>query len=341
MTVAFNRRRFRPNFRAGPSIRASKAGLIASVVIAAAGAVLGAGAAYIGEFGAGAVASVSAPSMTPELANVVIERAARREETVRQVIEQFPLTRLDAPDLVIATPAPRPRIAVIVDDLGLDTESANAALSLPGPISFSILPYAEDIEWLALRAALGEGDVMLHLPMQPTDSEDDPGPDALRTDMSRRQLLRALEWNLSRFDGYVGVNNHMGSKLTADSAAMREVLAKLVVRGVYFLDSKTTNASVAQQVGAKLGMVVLARDVFLDPTPGDAQEVRRQLRLVEEIAMETGYAIAIAHPRSETLSELGPWLATIEARGFELTTPSEILRPSKPALIAASPSIRG
>lgn len=310
-------------------------------MIAIAGAVLGAGAAYVGEFGAGAAASASTPAFAREPAQVVIERAVRREEMVRRVIERFPLERFSAPDVVVAEPAPRPRIAIILDDMGLDPDAASAALSLPGPVSYSILPYAADIEWLALRAARGEGDVMLHLPMEPANSHDNPGPDALRGDMSRRNFLRALEWNLSRFDGYVGVNNHMGSKLTADGAAMKEVLAKLVVRGVYFLDSKTTGASVAQQAGAQLGMVVLARDVFLDPTPGDSAEVRRQLRLVEQIARETGYAVAIGHPRPETLSVLGPWLATAEARGFDLTTPSEILRPRQPALFVAAPDLRG
>ena len=338
MTVAMDRRRLRPNFQAG------NAGLIASFVIAISGAVLGAGAAYLGEFGVSAAASAPAPATEPVRA--VIEQVVRREEIVRRVIERFPLERFAAPETVLpedvhTAPAPRPRIAIIIDDMGLDPDAASTALSLPGPVSYSILPYAADIEWLALRAARGEGDVMLHLPMEPANRHDNPGPDALRGNMSRKNFLRALEWNLSRFDGYVGVNNHMGSKLTADSAAMKEVLAKLMVRGVYFLDSKTTGASVARQAGAQLGMAVLARDVFLDPTPGDKEEVRRQLRLAEQIAVETGYAIAIGHPRPETLSVLGPWLATAEARGFDLTTPSEILRPTKPALFVAAPDLRG
>ncbi len=325
------------------SFRAGNAGLIASFVIAVAGAILGAGAAYLGEFGAGAAAST--PGTRSEPVRVVIEQVVRREEIVRRVIERFPLERFAAPEIVVpsgvvSTPAPRPRIAIIVDDIGLDPDGASAALSLPGPVSYSILPYAKDIEWLALRAARGGGDVMLHLPMEP-EGDEDPGPNALRSDMSRREFLRTLAWNLSRFDGYVGVNNHMGSKLTANWTAMNTVLAHIAHRDVYFIDSKTTNASVAFEAGAHLGAVVLARDVFLDPTPGDKEEVRRQLKLVEQIAVETGYAVAIAHPRPETLSVLGPWLASAQARGFMLTTPSEILRPKQPTLLVAAPDLRG
>ncbi len=325
-----------------PTFRAGKAGLIASFVIAFAGAALGALAAYLGEFGAGAAASVEAPHISVALAQQKLEESFERERIIQKVINRTPLERFTAPtSIAVVQPSARPKIAIILDDIGLDPQAAVDAFALPGPVTYSILPYAQDIEWIALQAARREGDIMLHLPMQPKRKSDDPGPNALRGDMSGTEFLRALEWNLTRFDGYVGVNNHMGSKLTANSAAMRTVLAYLAERDLFFIDSKTTNASVAQQIGAQLGADVIARDIFLDPTPGDADEVRRQLRLVEEIALKTGYVVAIGHPRPETLSVLAPWLASAEARGFELTTPSAIISPPKPTLLVAAPDIRG
>jgi polysaccharide deacetylase 2 family uncharacterized protein YibQ len=321
--------------------RAGNAGLIASFVIAIAGAGLGAIAAYVGELGAAATASRERPASDP--AAFVLREAGPREAAVRQVIENFPadgfsLERLAAP--AFATAASRkPRIVIVLDDMGLDPALADRALSLPGPLAYSLLPYAPGVDGLASRAAATGGEVMLHLPMQPTGDED-PGPNALYKDMTGAAFLRVLEWNLTRFEGFTGVNNHMGSALTADAAAMKTMLAYLRREGHYFLDSVTTGATVARSAGAQVGAQVLARDVFLDPTPGDADEIRRQLLLVEEIARETGYAIAIGHPRPETLDVLGPWLTSAKARGFELTTPSALLKPDKPLLVEA-PALRG
>jgi hypothetical protein len=111
----------------------------------------------------------------------------------------------------------------------------------------------------------------------------------------------------------------MGSKLTRDDQAMKRILAFLDRRGLFFLDSLTTGDSKASLAGASVGAEVLVRDVFLDAEPGE-DAVRRQLALAERIAEETGYVIAIAHPRRDTLAVLGPWLTTAPARGFRLET---------------------
>ncbi len=331
--MAFKRGGKRATFRAG------NAGMIASFVIALAGATLGAVAAYVGEFGAVASAARDV-SVSPEKpVNAVIAEAARRDRIVRRVIERFPPARFSAPEIVFDEPTVRPKIVIILDDIGLDPVATEAAFSLPGPVTYSILPYAPDVEDLAAEAAAGAGDVMLHLPMEPHGA-DDPGPNALRGDMAGGAFLRALEWNLSRFDNYVGVNNHMGSALTANNTAMKTVLGILKHRNLFFIDSVTTGDTVAYRVGAQIGAHVLLRDVFLDPTPGDRDVVRRQLRLVEQIAIETGYVVAIGHPRPETLDVLGPWLATARARGFDLTTPSALLEREPAPLVAAAPELR-
>ncbi len=323
----------------GATSRAGNAGLIASFVIALAGAALGAVAAYLGEFGAMASAARPVETAPERPAIAVVADVARRDQIVRRVIERFPLERFAAPEIVIPEPAARPKVVIIVDDIGLDAEAAKTAFSLPGPVTYSILPYAPDIDSLAAKAAARGGDVMLHLPMEP-HGDDDPGPNALRGEMAGGIFLHALNWNLSRFDNYVGVNNHMGSKLTADSAAMKTVLGVLKNRDLYFIDSVTSGETVAYRIGAQLGVDVLPRDVFLDPVAGDGAVVERQLRLMEHIAVETGYVVAIAHPRPETFAVLGPWLATAKARGFDLTTPSALLGRETPPLMAAAPELR-
>ncbi len=320
-------------------LRAGNAGLIASIVVALAATVLGAMSAYVGKFGTVAEAKRDIVIAPESFAQTAVAAPVRRDEIVRQVIERFPLERFSVQPLVITEPSVRPKIIIIMDDIGLDEEAADMAFALPGPITYSILPYAPDAKNLAARAAAGDGDVMLHLPMEP-DGDEDPGPNALRSDMSAGIFLRALQWNLSRFDNYVGVNNHMGSKLTSNGAAMKAVLGVLKERGVFFIDSVTTSHSVAYHTGVEIGAAVLPRDVFLDPTPNDRDVVRRQLRLAEQIAKETGYVIAICHPRPETLDVLGPWLATVSARGFDLTTPSAMFAVKPRPRLAAAPELR-
>ncbi|MBY0423738.1 MAG: divergent polysaccharide deacetylase family protein, partial [Parvularculaceae bacterium] len=223
-----------------------------------------------------------------------------------------------APSERLATPQGRPKIIIIVDDLGLDPGQLDRVLGLPGPLSLSFLPYARDVAAEAARARGSGHAVMLHLPMEPEGGAD-AGPMHLSADMNASTLVSRLQRNLGRFDGYVAVNNHMGSRFTRDEAAMKTVLAALKERGVFFVDSRTTPASRAAVAGKAVGVDVFGRDVFVDPESGE-DVVRAQLAQVERIARATGYAVAICHPRADTLAVLGPWLTTAPARGFELAT---------------------
>jgi polysaccharide deacetylase 2 family uncharacterized protein YibQ len=226
-----------------------------------------------------------------------------------------------APERFPASPVKRagpPRVVLVFDDVGLDPRAFDALMGLPGPLTFSFLPYADDVQRKVDRALAGGADILLHLPMEPAGGSD-PGPGALTTGMEPGELFTVLGDNLARFDGYAGVNNHMGSRLTRDEQAMKRVLAFLDRRGLFFLDSLTTGDSKASLAGASVGAEVLVRDVFLDAEPGQ-EAVRRQLALAERIAQETGYVIAIAHPRADTLAVVGPWLTTAPARGYRLET---------------------
>lgn len=215
-------------------------------------------------------------------------------------------------------PMGQPRVVIVFDDVGLDARAFDALMDLPGPLTLSFLPYADDVQRKVNRALSDGNDILLHLPMEPAGASD-PGPGALTASMEAGELFAALGDNLGRFEGYAGVNNHMGSKLTRDEQAMKRILAFLDRRGLFFLDSLTTGESRASIAGASVGAEVLVRDVFLDAEPGE-EAVRRQLALAERIAEETGYVIAIAHPRADTLAVVGPWLTSAPARGFRLET---------------------
>jgi polysaccharide deacetylase 2 family uncharacterized protein YibQ len=163
------------------------------------------------------------------------------------------------------------------------------------------------------------------VPMEPLDGELDAGPQALLDRLPADEVLRRLRWDLSRFDGYVGINNHMGSRFTQSRDGMRVVLQEIKNRGLLFIDSRTIADSVGGKLAAELGVPHADRDVFLD-NEQEAAAVEQQLARTEEVARRRGYAIAIGHPHDATIAALTRWLPTLERRGFVLVPVSAIVR---------------
>lgn len=257
----------------------------------------------------------------------------RRSDIIAQIsagaLERLPATARGALDA--RSP---PKLIVIFDDMGIDRDAFESVMALPGPVTLSFLPYANDPQTLVDRALARGDDVLLHLPMEPSGNAD-PGPHSISASMRAEKLFRELAWNLDRFDGYVGVNNHMGSKATRDEETMKRVLSMVGQRGLFFIDSLTTGSSAASRAGAAVGAEVFVRDVFLDAEPG-GEAIRRQLALAEAIAAKTGYAIVICHPRPETMQVIGPWLTTAPARGYELATASSLAAVRKATTTASA-----
>lgn len=322
--------------------RAGNAGVLASFAMAFAGVAIGAAATYLGERGAAAKASRAEATTASQIELTDEEKAFQeREKIVRRVLTGAPPERLPAPP-IMAQQTANPKVIIIFDDMGLDRAAFEAVSALPGPLTLSFLPYAKDVRNLAEVARKRGADVMLHLPMQP-QGEADPGPHALRSGMTGTDFIKELQWNLERFSGYVGVNNHMGSQVTTDEAAMKTVLGYLKHKDLFFLDSVTTGDTVVRSAGTKIGAQVFSRDVFLDADANNKQAVINQLRLVEKIARETGYAVAICHPRPETIEVLGPWLTSAPFRGFEIvpvTALIDIHEVYKAPVLAQAPALR-
>jgi polysaccharide deacetylase 2 family uncharacterized protein YibQ len=217
----------------------------------------------------------------------------------------------------------RPIIAIVLDDLGLNRRNTAAVNDLPAPLTLAFLPYAGRIEAQTQAAHDAGHELMLHMPMEPLGSEW-PGPDALTTKIDQGEFIKRLLKNLDRFDGFVGINNHMGSKLTADSSRMEAVMQELRKRDVLFLDSKTSARSVAGHVAGELGVPNTTRDIFLDNVI-NIESIKRQLELTERVARQTGSAVAIGHPHGSTIEALRQWLPTLEDRGFALAPISAVV----------------
>lgn len=217
------------------------------------------------------------------------------------------------------------KIAVVIDDLGLNRPNARATLALPGPLTLAFMTYAPSPGDLTRAARAAGHELLVHVPMQPSDEAADPGPKVLSGALDQAELLARLDWALSRFDGYVGINNHMGSAFTRDSEGMRAVLGELKRRGLMFLDSRTIASSVAGPLAKELGVAHATRDVFLD-NQREVTAIRAQLAKAERIARETGSAVAIGHPYDETIQALKAWLPTLGDKNIALVPISALAK---------------
>jgi polysaccharide deacetylase 2 family uncharacterized protein YibQ len=219
----------------------------------------------------------------------------------------------------------KPMLAIIIDDMGESLEQISPFLDLAVPITFSILPNAKGAKEVAgMLSRLGV-EYMLHIPMEPNDPDMMESTRFLLTGMNAEDLRARLQDFLEKVGGAPkGANNHMGSRFTTDREGMRIVLEVLKERGLFFLDSRTTKDSVAREVAKETGVCFGERDVFLDSDVSEASISNSILHAVI-IAKSKGFAIAIGHPRLETLSVLRRFVGTLDG-SVALTFVSCVLR---------------
>jgi len=240
-------------------------------------------------------------------------RAARREEGV-----------VLAPD-----PEPSARLAIVIDDLGNDVDAVRRVAAISSPVTGAVLPALARSRETADILRAGGKEVLLHLPMEPLDPGANPGPGEIRVGMTAAEIASLVASDLADVPGATGVNNHMGSRASADRATMTAVFAVLRRRRLFFLDSRTTAFTVAAEEAARGGVACLSRSVFLDDTPDEASVVAQLDRAVEE-ARAQGAGIAIGHPHAATLAVLERELPGIAGSGVVLCRVSDLIAAARP-----------
>jgi polysaccharide deacetylase 2 family uncharacterized protein YibQ len=221
----------------------------------------------------------------------------------------YPVVANALPDWLTAlrdAPARKPMIAIVMDDLGADIAGTEKAMRLPKQVALAFLPYAEMTPGFSARARDEGRTVLVHVPMQAV-AKARATPMLLETGMAADEIVRRLHWSLDRVPGAMGLNNHEGSRFTADAAALAPVMAVVKARGLFFLDSKTSPASRAEGLARAAGIKTGGRDVFLDDDQSEAA-VRAQITTLAAMAKRNGAAIAIGHPHATTLRLLAEWL---------------------------------
>ncbi|MBI3130547.1 MAG: divergent polysaccharide deacetylase family protein [Acidobacteria bacterium] len=196
-----------------------------------------------------------------------------------------------------------PRLCIIIDDLGYaPPELVRRLCSLPVPISVAVLPYQEFTKESAHAAHDLGKEVLLHLPMEGLATKD-PGPDALLANLDESELRRRAKKALGEIPHAIGTNNHMGSKLTADRQRITWVLQEVKARKFFFVDSRTSKETVAEDEARRLHIPTTRRNVFLDDDKAFA-EIEKQWERAVALARKDGEALAIGHIYPETVEAL-------------------------------------
>lgn len=227
----------------------------------------------------------------------------------------------------------QPRIVIVIDDVGNNLAQGRAALALPGPVTYAVLPYSAHGRLLAIAAHQLGKDVMLHAPMA-NDQNLKLGPGALTPDLSEARFKKILNDDLDAVPYAVGLNNHMGSLLTRQQVPMTWVMEVAKSRNLFFLDSRTTRGSVAWRTARKEGIPALSRDIFLDHEQTEAFLSQQFIRAVK-IARKHGSAVVIGHPYPITTTFLEKAIPALDEAGVQLVSaPALIMQKQQAALLA-------
>ena len=218
----------------------------------------------------------------------------------------------------------KPRLALIIDDIGNNPSRARQFLALGIPITYAILPRLPHTTELA-REIHGEGqEILLHQPMEPFDRSLHPGPGALYVGDAGGKIVRTMMENLDDVPFADGVNNHMGSRFTSCRQETECALEVVREKGLFFLDSLTSNRSVACETARKLHVPTAFRHVFLDHDLGELA-VLRSIESLRVCALRRGMGIGIGHPHLETLQGIKQSIGALKDSGIELVHVSKLI----------------
>jgi len=226
---------------------------------------------------------------------------------------------------IVAPRNPPPGIVLIIDDLGNWRSAGMRAALLPGPVACAVLPHTPFAALIAERAFIAGKEVMLHLPLEPIQ----PAAIAAGTisiDTTQAQLARIFSLDINSIAHVVGVNNHMGSLLTQHPGHMQWLMGEIRTReGLFFVDSVTSESSIAMKIATENGIPATRRDVFLDNVPTEAAIDREFQRLIQ-LARRNGIAVGIGHPYPATLTYLERILPKLADEGIQLISVADSIR---------------
>ena len=262
-----------------------------------------------------------------------VQKAPPIVETGDMYIPNENLKTVEPPVAVPIQPVPIERIpgsggkiAIILDDWGQSISNCKYLKEIPEPLAVSILPGLRHTRDVADCAGLNHKLAMLHLPLEAMHNFDFYPPDyVIKTTMSPQLVSKIVDDDLEQLPTIEGVNNHMGSKATADKDLMRIILRKLRKKGLFFVDSMTSHYSVSAELAEEMGLAYEKRDVFLDNI-NTREAIIKQFVILAKEARRRGYAVAIGHDRHLTMQVIKDEIPLLEKQGFQIVSIKTLLK---------------
>lgn len=260
---------------------------------------------------------------------------SKKQPTKKQPTKKHPKkakppadTPVDVPvsKKVVVPSKPKSRfIAIILDDIGHeDVETLRSVLELKYPITFAVLPFLSKSKSCAYYLHQNQYEVILHMPMEPESyPRDNPGEGAIFSYHNALEITGALDKALRAVPFVVGVNNHMGSKITANRSLMRPLLNDLKRRNLFYIDSRTQANTVGFKMARELGLRTNRRDVFLDSEKSYEFAIK-QLGEACRVADRKGLAIVIGHPYKSSLKALAHQMPKMDKQGYRFVFASSL-----------------
>lgn len=215
------------------------------------------------------------------------------------------------------------RVAIIIDDAGHNLKPMQSLLALPVRFDIAILPRLKYSKEIANQLHQAGFEIMLHQPMEPKNSQIDPGPGAIYATMTAEQIENVLEENFKSIPHLVGLNNHMGSKATSNQNVMEAVLKTALTHNLFFIDSVTARSKV-KEAAEVVGVSILSRDIFLD-NDKDPELIKRQMQKLKKIALRDGSAIGIGHFFPVTIDAIAEVLPDYQESGVLIVPVSQLI----------------
>lgn len=230
---------------------------------------------------------------------------------------------------VVVTPKPeikgRGQMAIVIDDFGYSKEPIGAFALIDRPLTFAVLPYHPFSNEAAARGLSSGHQLILHLPMEPLTRGEQSEKSTITLVMSDEEIQDMTKKAIQAIPGLIGVNNHQGSRATADKRVMKVVLGQLKANSLFFLDSRTNGQSIGAESARQMGIRTGENELFIDNSD-DVSAIKGKLRTAQDMAIRHGSVTVIGHARMNTAAAVSEMIPELEASGIKLVFVSQIVK---------------
>ena len=222
-------------------------------------------------------------------------------------------------------PKERGRIGIIIDDFGYrNDEVSDGFLELDARLTYAVIPGHAHSASFGEKAVSAGFEVIVHMPMENTGKTYGEEEFVLMTDMDKETIERRLKNALNQIPTAIGMNNHQGSKASADQNLMTNVAKVLKNKNLFYIDSRTTVETIGETTMEVFGVPTARRNIFLD-NDDDEEKIVKQLQKLAKKAEKSGYAIGIGHVKPKTLFVLEEQIPILKRQGFKFEFVSRML----------------